>query len=177
MKFNERIMYKKGQYGESIIDEYLKSKNIIPYIPSTNTSHPFDRLCATMDKKRIFISEVKSVSKRIKYDDTGISIKHYEDYKYIIDKYKIDVFIFFVDEKLKEVYGNYIHELEKDYYDDIKKKKYPLIEVDNRGYAVGGKIIFFPMVNMKRNIMSITENDIVELKKLSNYNYVQNPRC
>ena len=157
MNGEDRTEVKKGNIGEDLIDEFLLKKNIIPYISISKTAHPFDRLCITKNKKKLIIAEVKTKPKRIYYEDTGFNLKHYEDYKFIRDKYNIPVFIFFVDEYLEKIYGNYLNVLSKKY------KKYPKIE---------NNIIYFHLDSM-RNIMKLTKENVEKLKKLTtrNYNY------
>jgi len=137
--FNETTAYKKGAYGEMLIDRLLLKSGIMPYKPFKDASHPFDRLCASNDKKKLFVVEVKTKKKRNKYNDTGFNYSNYLDYKNIYDKYNIPVFIFFIDDHLGEIYGNYLHNIDIPVYDMIYKKEYPLIE------KKGQKIIYFPL--------------------------------
>ena len=96
----------KGKLGEAIVDMYLMDRGVIPYKPVLEeAAHPFDRLCASRDKRRLFVVEVKAKPARYAYPDTGINISHWNDYTNIQDTYRIDVYIFFVDEERREVYG------------------------------------------------------------------------
>ncbi len=97
---------KKGNYGENIINTYLEDKGYVVYRPITDGPHCFDHL-AIKDKKQVIIAEVKTKAKLNNYDETGFEYKHYLEYKFISGKHNIPVFIFFVDEMLKEVYGNF----------------------------------------------------------------------
>jgi hypothetical protein len=151
---------KKGDLGEKIVDDYLLSKGIIPYKSISQTAHPFDRLCATSNKKNIFIAEVKSKAKMKYYPATGFNLNHYKQYKYIQEKYNIKIMVYFVDEKLNKVYGNYLNILSKE--TEYKNKKYPIILKNN--------IIIFPECNMI-DICNITDDYSNELKKLTNSNY------
>jgi hypothetical protein len=103
---------KKGNVGEGLVNEYLIGHGYIPYSPDAGGAHPFDRLVASRDKKTIFIADAKTKAARKYYPDTGINERHYEEYKYIQDKYGIDVFIFFVDEEAQKIYGNVLRKLE-----------------------------------------------------------------
>ena len=114
MNWEDQTTVKKGNIGEDIVSDYFKARNYIPYKPDAEGSHPFDRIMARADKKEIFIAEVKTKARRIYYPDTGIDIRHYDSYKYIQDKYNIDVFIYFVDEYLKTIYGNFLRILDKE---------------------------------------------------------------
>lgn len=155
----DRPQTKKGEYGEKKVHEYLEAKGFIVYLPVTEAAHAFDRL-AIRDKKQAIIVECKAKARRTKYADTGINITHYNDYAYISKKHKLPVFIFFIDEHLGEIYGNFLSELIKPA--EVKGKMYPSRE---------GKIIYFPLVNMRRNIAQLTESDCNYLKQQSRRNY------
>jgi len=51
---------------------------------------------------------VKSKARRNYYPDTGVDVRHYDDYMHIKETYTIPVFIYFVDEMLKLIYGGEI---------------------------------------------------------------------
>lgn len=168
--FQELTTTKKGNLGEYIVDKYLLGKNIIPYIPhpDNNTAHPFDRLCASRDKKNVFIAEVKTKPSRNYYPDTGINLKAYDEYKFIQDKYKIEIWMFFVDENINKVYGNKLSKLDIPIEIIFKGKRinYPLTQQNN----YGTKIIYFPIEYMI-DICNIDDNISQELKNLSTRNY------
>lgn len=157
MTWGDKTTVKKGDIGEEIVDNYLRKRGYIPYAPNFDGAHPFDRLCASRDKKTIFVADAKAKAKRKHYPDTGIDIKHYKEYKFLSDKYKIDVYLFFVDEENKAVYGNMLRVLEHDmnviHYS--KKLKYP---IRSNG------IIYFPMASMK-TLAELTDEQCAELKK------------
>ena len=130
MKFSDLPQAKKAAIGEQIVDNYLRQNGFIPYHPSEiDGAHPFDRLVASKDKKRIFIGEIKTKPARFHYPDTGINKKSYQEYQYIHEKYGIRIFLFFVDEKKGEIYGNYLDLLDKkriEHRRDGKYVQYPL---------------------------------------------------
>jgi len=163
--FQELTTTKKGNLGEYIVDKYLLGKNIIPYIPhpDNNTAHPFDRLCASRDKKNVFIAEVKTKASRNYYPDTGFDLRSYKQYKFIENKYGVEIWIFFVDENINKVYGNKLSKLETpiEIIHKGKTLKYPLTQ---------NNIIFFPLEYMI-NICDIDEKISQELKNLSTRNY------
>lgn len=158
----ERTTVKKGDLGESIVDEFLRGKRVIPYKPTFGGAHPFDRLCATADKKTIFIADVKTKPARLRFPDTGINIRHYDDYKFIAKKYGLRIFIFFVDEVAQEVYGNWLEKLEAPA--SVKHRgetlEYPMRD---RG------IIYFPRSSMER-IAAIELEQAKRLMELSTRN-------
>lgn len=148
---------KKGNIGEEIAKEYLESKGYIIYKPVTDGAHAFDNL-AIKDKTTLVVVEVKTKPRRKYYNDTGINVKHYKDYKDISEKHNLKVFIFFVDEYQGSVYGNELKNLVKPVND---KKNYPLIE---KG------IIYFHLSNM-HTISKLTRQQIDKIKEHTNSNY------
>jgi len=100
-------------------------------------------LVASRDKKTIFIADAKTKAARKFYPDTGIDLRHYQEYKYISDRYKIDVFIFFIDEESAKIYGNYLRVLEgkKTITHNGKVLDYPITH---------GGIIYFPLCVMEQ---------------------------
>lgn len=178
-QFEETIMYKKGHLAESIMDQILlTTTDFIPYAPAGGIAHPFDRLVASKDKKSLFVLELKAVSARNFYPDTGISIQHYKDYLHIQVKYRLKVFIAFVDSKNKEIYGNTIESLAKPTeiehtMPNGRKKVLHYPKEEDNFTAVGGRIIYFPLQNMKRNIFILTTEQAQELEQTSNYGYSQ----
>lgn len=165
INFNDRPTTKKGKIGEEIVRQYLESKGWIIYEPKTEDKpHAFDKL-AIKDKKHIVIAEVKTKAARNYYPDTGIDIRHYEEYKLISEKHKMPVFLFFVDENKGEVYGNKLSELEKEHL--VQGNNYPLKQ---------NGIIYFPVIkgDGSENMISIaklSEEDVEQLKKLNTRNY------
>lgn len=166
MNWEDKITVKKGDFAEEIIDKFLISKNIIPYIPNFDGAHPFDRLCAKTDKKSIYILDIKAKASRNYYADTGINYKHYKEYQYLKEKYKVPVVLIFVDENKGQIYGGMLDNIIEPTI--IKNKKYPSIEKTKGGI----EIIYFPLINM-RILSKLTKDQIGKLKQLStrNYNY------
>jgi hypothetical protein len=176
MNWTKLSQVQKGTMGEIVVSEYFKKRNYIPYIPDFDGSHPFDRIIASSNKKEIFIAEIKTKSRRTYYPDTGIDLRHYDQYKFIEEKYNIPVFIFFVDEAKEEIYGNFLKNLE------LKKKilykykwkrnqswnpreiQYPLKK---------NKIIYFPIFMME-TISKIPHEIAEKMKKHSNRSYAYN---
>jgi len=161
--WHNKTTVKKGDVGESIVDAFLMSKNVVPYRPVFYGAHPFDRLLATPDKKSLFLADVKTKARRNYYPDTGIDIKHYNDYLFIQNKYHIKAFIFFVDESVLKIYGGWLSEISKPtaIVHNGKHIDYPLIQ---------NGIIYFP-VDLMQDISEITEEKATELKQLSQRNY------
>jgi hypothetical protein len=157
--WHERKNVKKGDIGEQIVIDYLANKGYVVYKSITQGTHPFDNLCASRDKKKIFIAEVKTKEARKYYPDTGINIKSYDEYKFIQDKYNLRVYLFFVDATNKKVYGNLLQELETEVV--VGKYTYPLRQ---KG------IIYFSLSNMK-TIAELTEEQSNTIKEFNTKNY------
>ncbi len=79
-QWGERTSAQKGALGEQIVDRYLVEQGYIPYGSLIDGAHPFDRLCASRDKREVFIADVKSKACRLFYPDTGIGLRHYQEY-------------------------------------------------------------------------------------------------
>ena len=153
----------KGNFAEDIINKFLEDKGYIVYNPTTPGAHAFDKV-AIKDKRQVVIAECKAKAKRNKYDDTGIDYRAYVEYRNMQTKHKIPVFIFFIDEMLGKIYGNFITLLEKE--NTINKKNYPSVELATNGAT----IIYFPLHNM-RAVANLNENEIRFLKEYSTRNY------
>lgn len=158
MSWQDSPAYLKGQVGERIVDRWLEEQGLVPYHPVANAAHPFDRLVASKDKRSIIVVEVKAKPARNKYPDTGIDYRHYQDYQHIWAKHHIPVFIAFVDEKKRQVYGQLLSILEQRRVED--GRHYPL------RYANGKPdIIYFPLSAM-RQIADLTDDQVEALSLL-----------
>jgi hypothetical protein len=158
MDWQAKTTVKKGNIGEQIINKFLIAKGFIPYFTDVDCPHPFDRLCASKDKKTLFIAESKAKPARVYYPDTGIDKRHYDGYKFIQKKYRIGVFLFFVDEDAGKVYGNFLKRLDNPTTINHRGKiiDYPL---EQKG------IIYFPLSKMI--LAGIIPDD--ELNRLRKY--------
>ncbi len=158
--WEDRETAKRGTVGEDIVDAYLEKRGIIPYKPNSKYAHAFDRLGVSKDKKNLFIVEVKTKPARDYYPDTGIDVRHFNEYKYLQDKYSLKIFIFFVDDQRGEVYGNFLNKLMAPKERTDIGKTYPLIERN---------IIYFPLSNTI-SITKLTDPQIREIRKHSTRN-------
>lgn len=164
--WNDKISVLKGNFGESIVTEYLIDKGYIPYRPDAPGAHPFDRLCATPDKKRIFIAEIKTKPARTHYPDTGIDIRHYKDYENIKNTHNLEVFLFFVDQDRMSIYGNKLSVLSKQIEIEHNGRKiiYPLQQYG---------IIYFPLSLMVQvGVLTNEQGDILEKLSTRNKAYI-----
>lgn len=166
--WNNKPQVKKGSFGEEIIKGYLEKRGFIVYTPITNGNHCFDTL-AIKDKKQAIIAECKAKACRNYYPDTGINVTHLTEYEYISKKHLLPVFLFFVDESLQEVYGNWLSELTKERIitHNSKTIRYPLRH---------NGIVYFPLIAMKRKLALLTTMQVEYLKTHStrSYEYIIN---
>lgn len=168
MEFKDLPQTKKGNLGEQELDKYLLSKRIIPYMPIANMAHPFDRLCASADKKKLYIAECKTKASRSAYPDTGINKRNFDEYVYVRKQYGIDVWLFFVDEFRMEIYGNLLSELEKPHnvIHNNRLIEYPWVQADWRGT----QIMYFPLEKMIK-VSDVSAEAAEQMKSLSNRSY------
>lgn len=168
-KFKELV--EKGKIGEKIVKEHLIENGNIIYETNFdelddkfNKSHPFDYLVFNM-KEGFKIIEVKTISSRIYYKDTGISHSVYLKYKELSQEHKLPIYIYFVDKEKKEIYGNLLSELEKEC--EYKNRMYPKIE-EIKTFNVKNTVIFFPLSKMKL-IKKLDDKVIEDIKIDSKY--------
>lgn len=159
LPWDDRPEVQKGNIGERLVDEYLLRKGIVPYKPIVSKAHPFDRLCASADKRRIYVAEVKTKPKREMYPDTGIDWRHYQDYMHVAMNHNMDVFIYFVDEVARAIYGGELIanlSLERQIRHNGRVLSYPMKQ---------GGIIYFPLEAME-HVASLPDDVCEELAAL-----------
>lgn len=164
MAWSDKIAVKKGDLGEKLVDEYIFSLNYVPYKSTLNAPHAVDRICISFDKQNMFLAEVKTKAKRNYYPDTGFDIRHYKEYKHLQDEYKMKLFIFFVDENEKMIYGNFLNIIDEPVTINYKNKllEYP---IKDKG------IIYFPIKKMRIISKDLSDGVTNKLKELSERNY------
>lgn len=163
--WEDNISVKKGTLGERIGSAYMEGQGYVVYIPEKGKAHPFDRL-AVKDKRVFVVAEIKAKARLRYYEGTGFNKSNYDDYCLVRKEHNMGVFIFFVDEELGTVYGNFLDELERP-QTDTNGNSYPLELVDNR---TGQPLIIFSLKNMI-HIKDLTVEEKAELKKLTRSNY------
>jgi hypothetical protein len=134
---------KKGEIGESCIDAILKDRGFVAYSPPEG-SHPIDRFYLHTKTFKTIIVDVKTKSKRKLYPDTGFDLKDYEKYLQIYKNTGIKVLIIFIDQDMREIYGNTIDKLSEEV--NIGGVHYPKIE----GSYDGQKLIYFSIDSFKK---------------------------
>jgi hypothetical protein len=170
MNWEEMPQVKMGNLGEQIVREYFIEKGIVPYLPAKGTGpHPFDFLCASRDKKRIFIAEVKTKPARLYYPDTGFNLSSWYTYLNISEEYNMDIWVFFVDTNRCSIYGNKLKELKKPRAIEYNGKQlnYPLAQ---------NRIIYFPLEAMvKIRALTVEQKLKIEQHTTRSYNYEATP--
>lgn len=166
MNWDERPEVQKGNIGEKLVDEYLLRKGIVPYRPIISKAHPFDRLCASADKKHIYVVEVKTKPRREFYPDTGVDFRHYNAYLHIAMQHSMDVFIYFVDEIERAIYGGelILNLAQVRQITHPKTGRVLIYPLPQRG------IIYFPLSAME-TIAELSEEVCKELAALRQTNY------
>jgi len=162
-KFMELV--KKGKVGEKIVKKHLLEEGNIIYETNYeelddkyNKSHPFDYMIYNKFEGMKII-EVKTVSSRKYYPDTGINYVSYQLYKEISKQYNMPYYIYFVDKNNKQIYGNLLSELETPYIDK-KYGMYPKI-IKSSWNEIDNTIIYFPLAKMKL-LKELTIEDLKE---------------
>ena len=172
--FSSKATTIKGISGEDLCFEYLRAKGHTIYRPDKDDrAHPIDSFIVHGQKFTVCAADIKTKPKRSAYPDTGINMSHYGTYCYIKNVNNIPVFLFFVDEDEKRIYGNWLEFLERrcEIIHNGKKLIYPL--------WMGGQI-YFPISSMI-HIADVPDNAISELKQMRNtrftstVNTIQNP--
>lgn len=159
MNWDERKEVQKGNLGEELVERYLAGRGYVVYRPTTGP-HPFDRLCASKDKRSIFVAEIKTKPRRKFYPDTGFDQRHNHDYINIAMKHSMDVFVYFVDEVEGWIYGgellSNLHR-PRQLMHGGKLLQYP--------WSIGG-IIYFPLSAMEK-IAALPPSECDKLRALS----------
>lgn len=159
---NFDLALEKGEYGEQIVRRILEQKGFVVYKPHTEGAHAFDVL-AIKDKSRCIAMDVKAKSRRNKYADTGINVRHFLTYKSFSETHRMPFWLVFVDEMIGKIYGNTLDQLAKPMQRDGISYPYTF---DN-GY---GATIYWHLESMIE-MYSLSETDKSNLVKLSQRNH------
>lgn len=172
MAFQDMKSTQKGNLGEQLVDKLLMEKGLIPYKPVADVAHPFDRLCATADKRNLYVAEVKTKARRNKYPDTGFDYKHFNIYMSLMKKHNLDIIVYFVDESLGQIYGGELVKISEphDVHWTVNGKqtllRYPKIE----STKYGEQIIYFPL-ELMTVFADLPQGERAQLKQLNTRAY------
>lgn len=155
-----------GDIGEKIVDDYLYSKGYSVYRPQRiDVSHPFDRVAFRKQGNRFsrYIVETKTKPHRSAYPDTGFNLRCYN--VYLTTLQDMPVWVFWVDESTRSIYGNDLAVLSQKRTIQHKGRSlgYPLIQ---------GDIIYFPLEAM-HVITALTENQCRQLREHARTNFTK----
>lgn len=159
--FSAKMTTRKGVKGEDICFQYLRSKGHTIYRPDMeDRPHPIDSFVVHGQKFTVCAADVKTKPRREAYPDTGINMHHYGVYCHIKNINNIRVFLFFVDETAKKIYGNWLDIIEKrrEVIHNGKRLTYPM--------QMGGQI-YFPLSAMIE-IADISDESVDALKAMRN---------
>ena len=151
----------KGVKGEDLCFDYLRARGHTVYRPDKeDRPHPIDSFIVHGQKFSVCAADIKTKPKRGAYPDTGINLDHYGTYCYIKNVNNIRVFLFFVDEDEKRIYGNWLDVLEtrREVSHNGETLVYPLWMV---------RQIYFPISAMM-HIADISDEAVEELKAMRN---------
>lgn len=159
---------KKGNIGENKVQRFLEEKGYVCYQAITEKAHPFDFLCVK-DKREAIAAEVKTKALRTYYQDTGFNKNQYEDYKAFSEKHKMPIFLFFVDEYRKQIYGNWLSKL--DIPITVTAANGQIRDYPREEQNKWNKLIRYYHFSQMRQIATFTDVEAEELKMLSNRSY------
>jgi hypothetical protein len=161
VKFENLASYRKGRIGEQIVDDWLIADAWVPYRPQEGVAHPFDRLMASRDKQRLCIVEVKTKPHRNAYMDTGINRSHFGDYGRVTIKHDVPLFLAFVDENTRSIYGNWWTELLRTREADRESARHGCTSYP---WFHGGQVYF--QLAIMRTIKHLNDQQCGELRAL-----------
>ena len=158
-RFNTYAL-EKGDYGEILVKQFLEKKDYVIYQPVTAAPHPIDMIACRRGVVALGV-EVKTNAACRKYPETGIDYYQYEHYNRFSAAASIPILLVFVDEERGEIYGNYLHELDKPTV--YKGMNYP----KTIGHTGGANVTrYFPLCNMI-HLRQLSLNEVNLLKRLS----------
>ena len=108
MDWSEKTEVKKGCIGENYAKQFLEEKGFILYAPVTNGAHKIDYFAHSGNDKRVIAIDAKAKKRMAKYCETGINTSQLIHYKEIMEKHKIPVFLYFVDDFEECIYGQWL---------------------------------------------------------------------
>ena len=161
--FTDKKQYKKGKIGEEEVKKWLKELKYIVFPTENDCPHDLDGF-AMKKEGEVRLVEVKTYPRRLYYPDTGMNYNHYK----ICKEFDKDVYMFFVDELEKKVYGNKLSILDQKC--SYNYKDYPSVEVVKSGPKKGEEKIYFPLGKMEFYFF-LSEDKSKEIKKLYSGNY------
>lgn len=123
IEFNERIETMIGYVGEEMIKEIFENNGCVVYTTRTKKSHPVDLIVFDgKDDKMIYV-EIKTKPRRCFYEDTGINLKScWKRYNRLINRFKVNLFIYFIDEFEECIYSINLNKIIKNFKFHVEDK-------------------------------------------------------
>lgn len=177
IEFLSKRTTKKGAIAEELVRQILLADNIIPYAPPPVAgAHPVDFMM--LDKTsvtRVFFADVKCKAARTNYPDTGIDLRHYNKYRFLSRREKKDVYLFFVDDGDREVYGGTVYGEFLSILDQDRwiEHNHRMIQYPRQESGRTGTIVYFPLVAMKP-IAVLKPEDVAKLRAHGSSEFVHN---
>ena len=167
LQFRNRIETRKGTLGEKIVRKYYSQQfpDFIMYKPieQHEGSHNFDGEIKDKNNfgKTIALFDIKTKPRRAKYQDTGIDVKSYINYKKSSNVNNCPFILFFVDDWTKQIYYQTLEFLDQQV--TYKKNKYPMEY---------NEIIYFPLFrfDILHALTDNQANQLIDLSSMSNKN-------
>lgn len=134
MRFQDLPNTKKGDMGEALVDDYLVRQRVVPFLPTTDGRHAFDRICLSI-KRGLFLADVKTKPCRLYYPDTGIDEACYREYRAASKLFSVPFFLFFVCEQHEMIHGNWLNALDepRKVQHGPASLEYPAVEATEHG--------------------------------------------
>ena len=102
----------RGDAGERIVHDYIKSKGYFPYQQALNVPYPLDIVAYSQDDGQLAFAEVKTYPRRYAFADTGIDLADWKTYQSIASIHRHPFALLFVDKFEAALYGADIRRLE-----------------------------------------------------------------
>ena len=169
--FADMLTARKGELGEQFGDRFLRSIGWEVFKPGGNGAHSFDRLVVRRTDRSAMIADTKSKPARVKYRDTGIDMRHRDEYLEMSKRLTVECLLVFVDEDAGRVYGDFLSVLERHRRVDIGKEyktrvlDYPRTEWTRYSDRIE-EIRYYPLIAM-RDLGQLTEQQCADLRSLS----------
>lgn len=156
--WHKQLQVKIGDYGEVLVKNFLEGIGYVCYQPVTDRAHLCDFFMFRKDKGTL-AAEVKTKPMRDKYPDTGFDMRSYKRYKQLVEEHNMRMYVFFVDEKLKWIYGNFLDVLDKPFV--AGRYMYPRDE----SYFNSMEIRYYPIDKMEL-IRPLTDKELSAFNQL-----------
>jgi hypothetical protein len=158
--WNDQKSDKKGKYAEQLVDDWMADKLYYKWKPEDG-QHLIDRAYC-LPNGEPFWADIKAQARMNNWEETGIKTNHWLTYKQFPK-----VYLFFVDEMLGKVYGNWLHVLEE------PRTVFGIVYPITRNIILRGrpeKRRMYPLCAMN-DLFILNQTHINKLKELSDRSY------